>query len=305
MSRRRLVRPAVIVGSTFLGAQIGLGIYLGEGALRRPRAEPERTAAQQQRSLPPALGATVTDVAIRSADGASLVAWLWRPAVSAGPAVVILHGIGDNRNNWDEVAAMFLAHGYLVLTPDSRGHGSSGGDLVTYGLREKDDLAGWARWLTAEQAARGVVAFGASMGAATALLAAGDGAPLCAVAAEGTFASFREIAMDRVGGGLGRVVLRPVVETGIAWAHFRFGVDVGAIDVASAVARARVPILLVHGDRDTENPPRHSYLIKQRAPGCELWIVPGAVHCGAYGTDPAGFEQRLTTFFARALPGCR
>ena len=35
---------------------------------------------------------------------------------------------------------MFLEEGYSVLLPDSRGHGTSGGELVTYGLLEKRDV---------------------------------------------------------------------------------------------------------------------------------------------------------------------
>jgi hypothetical protein len=46
---------------------------------------------------------------------------------------------------------MFLAHGYIVLAPDSRAHGESGGDIATYGLLEWDDAHRWVSWLMEEE----------------------------------------------------------------------------------------------------------------------------------------------------------
>ena len=60
---------------------------------------------------------------------------------------MVLHGIGDSRQGSAGFAPLFLDQGYSVLLPDSRGHGASGGELVTYGLWEKYDVLDWARWL--------------------------------------------------------------------------------------------------------------------------------------------------------------
>jgi alpha-beta hydrolase superfamily lysophospholipase len=41
-------------------------------------------------------------------------------------------------------ARYLLRGGFTVLMHDSRGHGVSGGDIVTYGVREAGDVDAWA-----------------------------------------------------------------------------------------------------------------------------------------------------------------
>ena len=64
---------------------------------------------------------------------------------------------------------LFVENHYAVLAPDSRGHGRSGGDVVTYGLREADDLHRWVDWLMATERPRNVFEMGESLGAAVLL----------------------------------------------------------------------------------------------------------------------------------------
>jgi alpha-beta hydrolase superfamily lysophospholipase len=54
------------------------------------------------------------------------------PSKSNGNCVPVLHGIADSRAGSIGFAPMFLNEGYAVLLPDSRAHGASGGQLVTY-----------------------------------------------------------------------------------------------------------------------------------------------------------------------------
>ena len=56
----------------------------------------------------------------------------------AGPAVVLLHGLGLQGSIWDDVAAELSRH-HLVLVPDLRGHGASGPADAPYAHSE--DLA--------------------------------------------------------------------------------------------------------------------------------------------------------------------
>jgi cephalosporin-C deacetylase-like acetyl esterase len=79
------------------------------------------------------------DVAIPSTDGIQLHGWFLRPKRSVGDAVMLFHGIGDNREGMLSLAEFFLSHGYSVLLPDSRGLEASGG-FPTYGIRERNDI---------------------------------------------------------------------------------------------------------------------------------------------------------------------
>jgi pimeloyl-ACP methyl ester carboxylesterase len=70
------------------------------------------------------------------------------------------------------------------------------------------------------------------------------------------------------------------------------------ISPEDSVARTNIPVLLIHGQIDSNIPVRHSQLIHARNPNTQLWEVPDANHCGAYSTSPQEFESRLLSWFA-------
>ena len=125
--------------------------------------------------------------------------------------------------------------------------------------------------------------------------------------AESSFASFREASYDRLGEKLhagawaGRTLLRPAVETGLLYARWKYGVDFEQASPENVVAASQVPVLLIHGKRDTNLPPRHSEMIRSRSrgrgPAVALWEPAEAGHCGAAGAEPEEFERRVIGWF--------
>jgi alpha-beta hydrolase superfamily lysophospholipase len=77
-------------------------------------------------------------------DGVTLATSFYRPdgQMPAGgwPAVVVLHGLGDNRGRVELVSTSFAEAGFAVLAYDARGHGVSGGVVTLAGPREIADL---------------------------------------------------------------------------------------------------------------------------------------------------------------------
>ena len=56
------------------------------------------------------------------------------------PTVIYLHGIADNQSSAAGAIDHFTSRGFGVIAYDSRRHGTSGGDVCTYGFLEKLDL---------------------------------------------------------------------------------------------------------------------------------------------------------------------
>jgi alpha-beta hydrolase superfamily lysophospholipase len=130
------------------------------------------------------------------ATGRSCSAWSIRPRHDNGNAVILLHGLGDNRlGTTTGYAELLLSRGFSVLLPDSRAHGSSGGDLATFGLLETGDIHRWLDWLEKTDHPDCIFGLGESMGAALLLQSLQAETRFCAVAAESSFASFREIGL--------------------------------------------------------------------------------------------------------------
>jgi uncharacterized protein len=66
------------------------------------------------------------------------------------------------------------------------------------------------------------------------------------------------------------------------------------------VRQRTFPLLLICDGADVVLPCRHSQRILRAAAGPkELWRVPGALHTGAIGAEPAEFRRRLIAFFDR------
>ena len=51
----------------------------------------------------------------------------------SGPAVLLIHGIGDNSSTWDEVIPILAQH-YTVIAPDLLGHGESDKPRADYSV---------------------------------------------------------------------------------------------------------------------------------------------------------------------------
>ncbi len=223
--------------------------------------------------------------------------------IAARDVVIAFHGVADNRLSMVPYAEMFLRRGYAVLFPDARAHGISGGKMATFGLLEADDDHRWVDWMEAELRADCVYGFGESMGAAGLLQSLNGEARYCAVVAESGFSSFREVSYDRVGQffhtgpWLAESLLRPVVEGSFLYARWRYKLNFGDVSAERVVAETHVPVMVIHGLADRNIPIRHAREIAAANAAVVLWEVPGAGHCGAYGTAPEEFERRVVGWF--------
>jgi hypothetical protein len=299
-SRRLLLALLLYVTLCTIG-----GIYLADGTLhpaRRPLTEDEITDARNQAQE---INATLTDATLTTPDRQTLRAWLIRPRAQNGDAVLLLHGLGDNRVGMTGYAQLFLAHGFTVLLPDARAHGASDGPLATYGLIERNDIHEWVDFLRSQSHPRCIYALGESMGAAQLLQSLDTHSNFCAVAAESSFVTFREIACDRMGqpfhlgSWIGRTLLRPLVEVAFLRARWKYHLDMQQISPEDSVSHTNIPVLLIHGQIDSNIPVRHSEAIHAGNPKTQLWEVPAADHCGAISAAPEEFEHRVLAWFSR------
>ena len=289
-----IIAAIVAIGMAICGLA---GIVLCETALHPPR-----------RPVPPNLRGRTVQIGAR--DGVELRAWLFEPTNTNGDAVLILHGIADSRASQWGLAQMFLNHGYMVLAPDSRAHGESGGNLATYGLLEADDVHRWISWLIDYQHPRKVFGVGESLGGAVLIESLAVEHRFSAIIAESAFSSFERIARDRVAERLplptrpGRLLAAPPVWAGFLYGRLRYGLDFRAASPEAALAQSSTPVLLIHGLSDAQTAPAHSEtLAASNRRWTTLWLVPGAGHTGAYGAAPREFESRVLGFYQNLPSG--
>ena len=250
------------------------------------------------RRVPPVVPAGMAwrTTSIRAFDGVRLDGWFVRPEVPNGNCVIVLHGIGDSRQGSAGFAPMFLDRGYSVLLPDSRGHGSSGGPLVTYGLWEKYDVLDWARWLR-QKNCQALYGLGESLGGSVLIQAAALGHDFHALVAESAYADLQAIAESRVQ-QMFHWTPWFVVPNAITFAKYRYGIDLRQVSPIESMRRTSTPILLIHGLADSRTPYWHSQALARANSQATLWLVPNAEHTQAYSAAPAEYRRRVLGWFA-------
>ncbi|HYL92369.1 MAG TPA: alpha/beta fold hydrolase [Alphaproteobacteria bacterium] len=305
-----MYKLALVVG-TYLFLAITGGVAVSEGSLklqRRPLTHQAEFAAR----VSDRYQADLQDVSVVAADGAVLKGWYVRPRKFNGSTVVGLHGITDNREGVFGYGLMFLEHGYAVLLPDARDHGESGGEIATYGVKEADDLRRWVSWIYEHDPPRCVYGFGESYGAALLLQSLAKEPRYCAVVAESTFSTAREMSYERIARPLHlnpwvmKTAGRVMIESAGVYSKVRYGVNILSGSPLDAVKHSSVPVLLIHGEQDVTISPRHSKRIAEAAPDhVQLWLVPNAGHTGAWSAAPQEFELRVLGWFAEHKSAAR
>lgn len=303
MRRTKKFRLILLSLALYLVFSLIAGILIADGTLhpaRRPLTQADEGRASE---IAHHLDSELQDVSITTPDAVTLRAWIIHPHHSNGDAAILLHGLADNRIGMTGYAQLLLANGFTVLLPDARAHGVSGGALATYGLLERNDIHRWFDFLASEVHPHCIFGLGESMGAAELLQSLAVEPRFCAIVAESSFSNFREIAYDRMGQPFhlgpwfGRTIFRPVVEFAFLYVRWKYHLDMQQISPEDSVAVTRVPVLLIHGQIDSNIPLRHSLQIQSRNRNVVLWEVPNADHCGAISAAPQEFEHRLLARF--------
>jgi alpha-beta hydrolase superfamily lysophospholipase len=246
------------------------------------------------------------DVTFRSADGVELGGW-WVGAPSARGTVVLVHGL--NRSRIEMVRRVPFVHraGWNALVFDLRHHGASGGDAMTFGAREKEDVEAAAR-LARERSPGPVVLWGVSLGGASVVLAAAEDPTVAGVICDSSYRSLEDTVRHHLQLFRGfrwwlRVVPGwPVADLAVFWMGRRGGFDPATIDVRAAAARlAGRPALFVANSEDRRMPREIAFDLQAAAgPGAEVLIVPGKSHGGAWRDGTAAYEAAATALLDAA-----
>ena len=218
-------------------------------------------------------------VTLDTADGEKLRAWrLTPPAPQAVRArILYFHGNGGNLSNWSPILAGIVRRGYAVFAIDYRGYGLSTGRPTERGLYRDVDAAVAAAW-PETNGATPIVYWGRSLGASMAGYAATMKKP-DGVIVEAGFASARAAVRGS-----------PILAALSLFASYRF-------PAGEFLARARVPVLMLHGDRDSVIPYQRGRELFGEIPEPKTFVtIAGGDHNDAAAPDPAAYWAAIDRF---------
>lgn len=237
-------------------------------------------------------------VSIIARDGTSLQGRLYEYFPDA-PILLAFHGYRSMALR-DCVGAFALGQklGFNVLAVDQRSHGKSEGNVITFGVRERYDCIDWIHFCrTRFGEEHPIVLSGISMGAATVLMASELPLPenVVCIMADCPYSSPAEIIqLEAARKGYPKTLCYPIIRFG---AKIFGKLDIEECTAQDAVQKAKIPILLIHGEDDRFVPCQMSRTIYENCHNyAEFYTFPSAGHGLSYLIDPRRYEKICVAF---------
>ena len=243
------------------------------------------------------------DFTIRSVDGLKLHA-SYLPAEDARRFVILSHGYRGSR--FGSIAAMgkFLHENHCsLLFIDQRCCGESEGNYITFGAKEQYDILEWVGRIVEENPAKlPIYLYGQSMGATSALLAAGHSLPreVRGIIVDCGFHSMKQQLRDIAAGWFHLHWIELLLLRVDFFCRVAAGFSMKETDTTIALEKNKRPVLFFHGEDDTYVWPENT---KKNYEICdapkELVMIPGARHlCSAYAA-PELYGEKMMEFFGK------
>lgn len=207
-----------------------------------------RVPRPENRQTPADFDLEFETTTVESEPGVVLEAWRIACAEPRG-TVVLFHGYAASKSEVLSDARLFHELGYEAVLVDFRGSGGSTGDYTTLGVEEARDVA--AVWLaeTRVEAARPVILFGRSMGAAAVLRAiARHGVSPSAAVVQCPFDRM-STAVSRRCEALGAPTF-PTTALLLFWGGLQLGFNPFTHNPVDYARDTACPVLILQGDAD-------------------------------------------------------
>ena len=209
--------------------------------------------------------------------------------------VIITHGITDNRMGSLKYARLYRELGFNCIIYDLRGHGENEKTWTSYGVREGRDLVCLIKD-TRERYddVRVLGLHGESLGSATTVSALGHTQDVDFAVCDCGFTDLRNVLM---GGFRNKVFGRALLRISSLCAKKRYGIGFSEMNPIDALQENKVPLLLIHGEKDTVIPPDNSVRMYEMTEGYrKIHLIPGASHANSVLTEPALYTKYVNSF---------
>lgn len=190
-----------------------------------------------------------------------------------------------------------------ILLVDQRGAGKSNTHTITFGIKERFDCLEWIKYCINRfgEDVR-IILVGVSMGASTVLMASELNLPknVIGIVADSPFTSPKDIISKVIRDmKLSPKLVYPFIKLSAkVFGHF----NLEESDSMKSVKNSNIPILIIHGERDSFVPCHMSKQIADNANrNVEFHSFPGAGHGFSFMTNPDRYIKITNEFYEKCL----
>ena len=243
-------------------------------------------------------------VEIMSCDGLKLVGHIIEADEPKGN-ILLMHGFHSSGiHDFSLALELYNKQGFNLILPDQRAHGESEGKYITYGIKEKEDCALWAQYVSKRYPDLPIILHGISMGASTVMLATGENIPdaVCGVIADCGYTSPMEIFRYVIKNGM-KLPVQPALTIACRIAKHKAGVDLADCSVPKTLEKNTLPIFIAHGEADTFVPCSMSDTNAEACKNCRVTVikVAGAEHGESFLVDRERYEAMVNEFIDKCI----
>ncbi len=239
------------------------------------------------------------DMYIMSEDGLKLHATYF-PCEGSKKIVICFHGYtSEGLNDYSTLAIFYLKKGYHLLIVDERAHGKSEGKYIGFGCLDRYDAKLWIdKMVEMHGEDCKILLHGDSMGGATVLMTTGLELPpqVKAAVSDCAFTSAWEV-FSSVLKNMYHLPPFPLLNISNMMVKRRAGYRLDECNAKIEVAKAKIPILFIHGEADSFVP---CSMVHELYEACKtekkLVIVEGAGHVESCYRDAEVYEGTIESF---------
>ncbi len=239
------------------------------------------------------------DMYITSEDGLKLHATYF-PCESSKKIVICFHGYtSEGLNDYSTLAIFYKKHDYNLLIVDERAHGKSEGKYIGFGCLDRHDAMLWIKKaieLLGEDCK--ILLHGDSMGGSTVLMTTGLELPkqVKAAVSDCAFTSAWEVFSSVLKNSY-HLPPFPIMQISNRMVKKHAGYELDECNARIEVAKAKIPILFIHGEEDSFVP---CSMVHELYGACKtekkLVVIKGAGHVESCYKDAALYEGAIESF---------
>lgn len=239
------------------------------------------------------------DFYITSFDGLTLHGKYYEYAPGA-PIELMFHGYrGSAQRDLSGGVQRCFELQKSALIVDQRCSGESGGNVITFGIRESRDCLSWVDFMVDHFGSDvKIIITGISMGASTVLIAAGQPLP------ENVVGALADCGYNSAKDIIKKVIKQMGLPVDIGYFFVKLGAKIyGGFDLEetspeAALASCKIPVIFFHGESDDFVPCEMSRINYDACPSeKKLVTIPSAAHGLAYLVDPDLYLKSIREFF--------
>lgn len=236
---------------------------------------------------------------IHSRFGYRLHARFYKAAAPTHKYIVDVHGRSSSSISQLKYLKIFLYMGYNVLLPDQRNSGESGGRFFSFGHYEKFDVMSWITKIKQKDAEAEFALFGESMGAATSILVAAMDDRIKALISYCSFSSAKDIVLSHTGKEA-PAALKYFIPAYYIASFLFFGIDALRLDITKAIAKIKIPKLIIHSYGDELVPINHAKKLIAANDSAEWVLFDSGAHARSICSHPLEFTKAVQEFIKKS-----